>query len=1138
MKHDNRGLGRILTGWLATAGLVTGLVGLALAPAVAQAQTTPRKDLKLFKNFFVTGDYVAAGVSLENRGINGVAKGDIVVGADQIPPDAEIVAAYLYWQSIAPTGAPQNANTGAKFRGNPIASNAVLVNRVGSSTCSSNGGATGDANGSRAVYVHRADVLRYFPRLREKITSSGTGTADAYRFVVNATGAHSVELPDGLDSNKLPSALGASLVIVYRQAGYLPGTYTQARQPLRSIVIYEGGHTMNNARPDFEVQLDGFYQALSAAPNAKLTAVVSNGQANFSEKLSIRSVGATGATTSTYTPPLNPFRGTAGVPAGQTDAGFDVVTFTDLPRAGSVPAQTVFAGDSRTAVLRVEPAASGSFDCLSFSTVVASTPVQDRDADGLLDVWETSETLVDANDGTPLPNLKAMGADPDVQDVFVQIDYMYRGNDRSQQNLLPSRQALAWVTDAFKRAPITARGCAKPNGSFCPIRVHFDVGADVDDVVPGTGDDWVNTGRYSAAKAATCASNWTLDCAILPAEHSRGGNAISAPVCDDQPANPLTGRGAKLCAFPGPKYAGTVGWKSGLRAFRDGKRDSTAGAKPAPCVPGSADCRFPRARKDMFRYVLFAHALALPSSLPQNQLAETYYDVNGNPIRPFTPPRKTSGIADVGGGDLMVTLGQWDGGKGSPFVQASTLMHEMGHLFGLRHGGLRDSVVTQTIGTRTFQVVTLDPQPNCKPNYQSVMNYLFQIRGVGDNGTAAVDYSRQELGALNEAGLNEAAGMGTPLAYDARWYAPKANSTLDRRLDTAPMTRRCDGTPFANGDIQSGTKDANGNEITPRVDYVRIDADPRAPDAPINWNLTGTSTEVLTGAAALDINGDGKIGYIPPGANDFLTMDLRQTGARRSVGSQRLSQVIVVPGVNGAPARTYDPVNGPIGGGLSLDTTGYVDATGYGDLGYGDLGYGDLGYGDLGYGDLGYGDLGYGDLGYGDLGYGDLGATFNVAGAGYGDLGYGDLGYGDLGYGDLGYGDLGATPDRDSWVVTAGFGDGSVDLETAADLGTSPRNLQATVVRRAIELRWDPPAVGTATYRLFRVEGTAVTDANYATAIELPIPATSPTGPVVDTNNLRNNRTYTYWVAADVVTRVGEETKTVKTRSNTVTITF
>jgi hypothetical protein len=1123
------------------------LASALAAPGVGLAQTAPaRKDLALFKNFFVTGDYVAAGVSLEGKGVGGMARGEIEIAPDAIPPDAEVIAAYLYWQSITPTGAPQAANRGAKFRGNPLAfpdprnpldttrTNVTTVNRVGSATCSSNGGATGDANGSRAVYVHRADVLRYLPRVREEIAGDGAGAPKQYRFAIRATGRHSVELPDGLDSNKLPSALGASLILVYRTTGYYPDAdpnlnYTVPRQPLRSVVIYEGGHTMNNARPNFEVQLDGFYQALSTSaavpsPDAKLSVIVSNGQSNFSERLTLRSISAAGATAGTYAPALNPFRGTAGEAGAGTDKGFDVVTFRDLPRAPGVQPQPVLTGDSRTAVLRVEPPSSGSFDCLSFSTVVASTRVQDRDADGLLDVWETSSNLVDAATGQPMPNLAAMGADPLVPDVFVQVDYLYRGMDPGQQNLLPSRQALGWVSNAFKRAPITSRGCLKPSGAFCPIRIHFDVGADVDSVA--TDDDWAGTQRYSAAKAGACAADWTPDCAIIPAAHSRGGNAIPAATCDDPtPAELAAGARPKLCAFPGPAFAGTVSWKTGFRAHRDsrpGAVDAQGNPVLAPCEPGQP-CRFPRERKDIFRYALFAYALGLPSPLRID--GADYFDADGRFVRKFTPPRKTSGIADVGGGDLMVTLGQWDGGKGTPFVQASTLMHELGHLFGLRHGGILDQSMTQRVGTTEFRVVTLDPQPNCKPNYQSVMNYLFQIRGVGDNGTAAVDFSRQALRELDETRLSESLGMGSPLAYDARWYAPLSNSVLDRRLNLSPANaggRRCDGTPFAVGDV---SKD---------VPYVRIDADPRAPDTPINWNTIGTSTETLTGTAAIDVNLDGKIAYIPPGSNDFLTMDLRQTGARRAIGSQRLAEVIVVPGPNGTFAP-FNPVTGPIGGGLSLDTTGYIDASGYGDLGYGDLGYGDLGYGDLGYGDLGYGDLGYGDLGYGDLGYGDLGATFNVQGAGYGDLGYGDLGYGDLGYGDLGYGDLGApAPDDDRWLLTAGFGDGSVDLETATDLGTSPRNLQATAVRRTVELRWDPPAIGTATYQLFRIEGSVVTDANFATAVQIPIPSTAPTGPVIDAN-VRNNRTYTYWIVATVQTA---EQGQLKTRSNTVTITL
>ena len=78
-------------------------------------------------------------------------------------------------------------------------------------------------------------------------------------------------------------------------------------------------------------------------------------------------------------------------------------------------------------------------------------------------------------------------------------------------------------------------------------------------------------------------------------------------------------------------------------------------------------------------------------------------------------PAGISGTADYpGGGDFLVTLGLWDNTNfvGSDFGIASTTMHELGHTFGLGHGG--------------------DALPNCKPNYLSVMNYMFQLGGLVD----------------------------------------------------------------------------------------------------------------------------------------------------------------------------------------------------------------------------------------------------------------------------------------------------------------------------------------------------------------------------------------------------------------------
>jgi hypothetical protein len=131
------------------------------------------------------------------------------------------------------------------------------------------------------------------------------------------------------------------------------------------------------------------------------------------------------------------------------------------------------------------------------------------------------------------------------------------------------------------------------------------------------------------------------------------------------------------------------------------------------------------AKRLAFRYVLFAHNLA---PLPGGGVAG-------------------SGCAEVGGDDAVVSLGTGflgsvaghTGSVGSTDEQAGTLMHEFGHLVGLRHGG--------------------DDTINCKPNYRSVMSYNRQLSGNPIVGRR-LDYSRSLDPVLNELSLNEFAGLG------------------------------------------------------------------------------------------------------------------------------------------------------------------------------------------------------------------------------------------------------------------------------------------------------------------------------------------------------------------------------------------
>ena len=95
--------------------------------------------------------------------------------------------------------------------------------------------------------------------------------------------------------------------------------------------------------------------------------------------------------------------------------------------------------------------------------------------------------------------------------------------------------------------------------------------------------------------------------------------------------------------------------------------------------------------------------------------------------------------------DFVVTLGVAGAAQtaghntGNDVQQAATLMHEFGHNLGLHHGGSDDI--------------------NCKPNYLSIMNYLFQFPSLVAG--RPLDYSRSAVNVLDENSLNEQLGVTT-----------------------------------------------------------------------------------------------------------------------------------------------------------------------------------------------------------------------------------------------------------------------------------------------------------------------------------------------------------------------------------------
>ena len=435
----------------------------------------------------------------------------------------------------------------ATFRGWPIEHVAELLNPQGTTPCWSSGGGTGSSNGAHKLLSYRLDALRFLERELDK---DGKPTG---RRLVNdeeLNQRHIIELPDSGVGNQAPLASGASLVAIYREKN--------GPAPFRSIVVYDGGYTMDQANDSMTQTLEGFYES-SATPAARMTHIVGDGQANFDERVLFNN-----------TPIRRP--GHAGC-AGAVLGARTVRRGTDYTVRRPLPA------NASSATVRVDHGSFTPFDCLSWSAIILSTEVQDTDEDGLLDVWEKSSPPPSDPNGAPLPNYNAMGADKNIKDLFYEVGYMTSATgyttplqgEVAPHDHVPDLDALQKVVDAFDKAG---------------IRVHFDVGPKL----------YQKTATQPGLKY------------VVPAEYAEGGDVIPEKTC-----NPL--KPEATCAFP--DYYGVVAWKSGFKAYRDRplnyrtEVDCLANERPGVTPANRCKRRFSTNRHDGFHYALFAHALGI-----------------------------------------------------------------------------------------------------------------------------------------------------------------------------------------------------------------------------------------------------------------------------------------------------------------------------------------------------------------------------------------------------------------------------------------------------------------------------------------------------------------------------------------------
>jgi X-X-X-Leu-X-X-Gly heptad repeat protein len=790
-------------------------------------QATP--PLNFSNNYFVTGDYVVSGVGLRGLGVNGYATKQFTmpdansVPSTGVPSGADIVAAFLYWETVESSQtafAGQNGFFRPVFQGGPATGypiTGVILGNPNAPVSWSSGGCSGNAQGSKTMRVYGADV-------RPLLALDSKGN-------VLANGTYEVSLADsGSNGGSAPLTLGASLIIIYR--ALTPSL------PLTSVVIYDGAFDPANGSSTVTQSIQGFYQA-AANPISKLTHIVGNGQNNKYETVSLNGVN------------LQSLYGNLPPFPGYYNGSWDNPTWRFSGNTNPIKANDA----SATTTVTPNPSNSG---CVSWGAVVFSTTVQNSDNDGILDVWKQNQGYCDAsvNGGVCSktdPSWVALpGATKGKKDFFVELDYMCSivnadgtCDTTNGYSFYPSPGALSMMTSAFSQK----------------VNTHF---------IPGNPS-------YPGAFAT---------------------GAIQEQTCTDTTdasGNPV------LCPFV--NQPGIVGWKAGVEFLKNQPLNYPDESSCQQALNGPCIRRFQHGRKDSYHYALFAHALGLPewgleggsltsvtatgntvtftTSTPHGLIAGTdrvtisdaitnaslngTYSVqtasgniftiqtttaNNGIYTQATDPGlsvasgriySTSGISDIGGADSVIALGLWGAAGETDQVEAGTFMHELGHSNGLTHGGL----YYDTPGT---YVPTFEP--NCKPNYQSVMNYQFQI-DLLDNGV--LDYSEQQLSPLNENTLP--AGVtttnGSALAYSTtKWYTPAQPNGIG-----SAATHHCDGTPLS-----------PGTDVNPTMYLISGTANPITPP----W-LSGS-----------DVNFDGTINATLRGYNDWANLDLRQLGATGS----------------------------------------------------------------------------------------------------------------------------------------------------------------------------------------------------------------------------------------------------------------
>jgi len=465
---------------------------------------------------------------------------------------------------------------------------------------------------------------------------------------------------------------------------------------------------------------------------------------------------------------------------------------------------------------------------------VVRAAMLDTDGDGLMDHWETRGIDMDL-DGQADLELHHMGADPLHKDLFLEIDWL---TDRTRGGYEPwSNQPAPYVTDRlaqmFAEAPVL-----NPDGTT-GITMHIDAGPGQDAVgrpfsvnmpedeflldggnlvgMPGAPHEHIDVVYFGRPNSINISGLVARDFGSIKDEyfgtHDKRARELAfkyAVLADSHSLkrnqNPLGD------PFTGRVASATTTEITATSSFSSGTEDEMSG-DIVKIISGNG--------AGQVRSILYS----LGTCLRVEQAFDDVPDATSS----FVVIKGSSGRAEVlflpapdnhsrPANDFLMTLGGFgvneEGYLGNAMIQWRTLAHELGHTFGLRHGGT-------------------DHEARKGMAYQSIMSYSFQLEvhsGVNSYSNAS-DATFDDWAYIKYDFPNSGYFLGntfgqSPGASDENYPDPTVkdyeelnNAPVDLKPPAVSISSPAPGTTIAYGGSFTVTAAASDNV---EVDAVRM----------------------------------------------------------------------------------------------------------------------------------------------------------------------------------------------------------------------------------------------------------------------------------------------------------------------------